>query len=178
MIQNSSAKQISYAALLSALVFVGTQFLKIPLVFGYFNMGDCFILLSGWLIGGPYAMAGAAAGAGLADILSGYVAYAPVTLIIKALMVLIAHTSCRLVCNNSRKIKMCTYAASAFAAELLMVVGYYLFEGCLYGFSAAVVTIPGNLIQGATAIVVSLLLMGALARGGLIRKIRDSFSKE
>ena len=41
---------------------------------------------------------------------------------------------------------------SGAAAELWMVLGYYLFEGCLYGFVPSAVNIPANGVQGAAGL--------------------------
>ena len=40
---------ISIIGLMSALVFVGTYFFKIPSAFGYTHLGDCMIILSAYL---------------------------------------------------------------------------------------------------------------------------------
>ena len=51
------------SALMAALVYVATSIIQIPSpVNGYVNLGDCFVLLSGWLLGPWYG--GAAAGIG------------------------------------------------------------------------------------------------------------------
>lgn len=42
---------ISIIGLMSALVFVGTYFFKIPSAFGYTHLGDCMIILTVCLFG-------------------------------------------------------------------------------------------------------------------------------
>ena len=45
-------KKLVTAAMLAALVCVATIVIQIPsLNQGYLNLGDCFVLLSGWLLG-------------------------------------------------------------------------------------------------------------------------------
>ncbi len=149
--KNTTSKMV-YAALLGALVFLGTQFLKVPLAIGYVHMGDCFVLLLGWVIGGPYAMIGAAIGAGLADLLSGYVMYMPFTMVIKAFMAWIAYKGYQ---KSAKK----SYWMSAVMAEICMVLGYYMTDGFLYGFAAALTGIPGNCFQGVIAVLIGVLIM-------------------
>ena len=73
--------------MLAALCCVATMIIKIPSPLkGYLNLGDCVVLLSGWLLGPAYGFAAAGIGSALADIFSGYVIYAPATFIIKGLM--------------------------------------------------------------------------------------------
>ena len=50
MRQKSSTKKIVIAALLAALTCVATMIIKIPSPLkGYLNLGDCVVLLSGWM---------------------------------------------------------------------------------------------------------------------------------
>ena len=81
----SLAKHLSFTAVLAALCCVSTVFFVVPLpASGYFNMGDVFVLLSGWLLGPLYGAAAAGLGTMLADVVGGYASYAPATLVIKA----------------------------------------------------------------------------------------------
>ena len=48
-------RKLVLAALLAALVCVATMVVQIPSPMqGYVNLGDCFVLLSGWLLGPWY----------------------------------------------------------------------------------------------------------------------------
>ena len=132
--KNQSILNLVFAALFAVLVFVGTASFSIALPFGYFNLGDGFLLLAAWILGGYYAMAGAALGAALADVILGFVIYAPATLIIKALMVIIAFQIPRFISKDKPLLRFAGYFTSSVLAELLMVAGYYLFESALYGF--------------------------------------------
>ena len=73
----------------------------------------------------------AAVGSCLADLLAGYVTYAPITFIIKGIMGLVAG---HLLQKKTRSV-----AYSALLLLLLqafMVLGYFLFEAILYGMPA------------------------------------------
>ena len=53
-------RKLVLAALLAALVCVATMVVQIPSPMqGYVNLGDCFVLLSGWLLGPWYGFAAA-----------------------------------------------------------------------------------------------------------------------
>ena len=79
------------AAMFASLVCVATMVIKIPTpTNGYVNLGDCIVLLSGWLLGPVYGIAAAAIGSMLADLFAGYPVYAAATFVIKGTVALIA----------------------------------------------------------------------------------------
>lgn len=56
------------AAMFASMVCVATMVIKIPTpTNGYVNLGDCIVLLSGWLLGPVYGVAAASVGSMLAD---------------------------------------------------------------------------------------------------------------
>ncbi|HAJ97804.1 MAG TPA: ECF transporter S component, partial [Ruminococcus sp.] len=83
----------------------------------------------------------------LADILSGYMVYAPITLIVKSLMALASYSIYKAL---SEKIN--TFPAritAAVVAEIIMVAGYAVFEGFMYqSVVTALSGVPSNLVQG------------------------------
>ena len=89
---NSKIKQLTIAALFAALACVATMIIKIPSPLkGYLNIGDCVVLLSGWLLPPFYGFLAAGIGSALADLFSGYMIYAAATFVIKGLMALVAY---------------------------------------------------------------------------------------
>lgn len=139
------------AALFTAIVCVATFVVKIPspATNGYFNLGDCFVLLSGWLLGPVYGALAAGLGSALADILSGYVQYAPATFVIKALMAAAAYFIYRAI----QKKPFASKLVGGFAAEAIMVLGYFGYEAVIlqYGLAAAG-SIFSNIMQGLVGI--------------------------
>ena len=83
--KNGKARCICLSALMAALIYVFTAFLHVPSATGYTHIGDAFLYLAGSILPAPFAAAAGAVGAGLSDVLSGYTAWAPWTVIIKAL---------------------------------------------------------------------------------------------
>lgn len=146
------------AAMLAALCCVATMIIKIPSPMkGYFNIGDSIVLLSGWLLTPFYGFFAAAIGSALADVFSGYVFYAPVTFVIKGVMAILAFFVYRALSKKgSRVISRIT---SGFSAELFMVLGYYIFEGIVYGFLPSLVNIPVNALQGAVSLAIAVFLI-------------------
>ena len=70
-------RKLVYAALFAALTCVMTMIVKIPVpaTGGYVNLGDCVVLLAGWVLGPMYGGAAAGLGSMLADLVSGYPLY-------------------------------------------------------------------------------------------------------
>ena len=83
---------ISIIGLMSALVFVGTYFFKIPSAFGYTHLGDCMIILTVCLFGTRRGVLAGAIGAGLSDFLGGYAVWVLPTMVLKGLWAFIAGT--------------------------------------------------------------------------------------
>lgn len=144
-------QKLAIAALFTAIICVATFIVKIPspATNGYFNLGDCFVLLSGWFLGPAYGALAAGLGSALADILSGYAQYALATFIIKAIMAVIAYY----VFNTFKKKAFISKLAGGIAAETLMVLGYFGYEAVIlqYGFAAAG-SIFSNVMQGIVGI--------------------------
>lgn len=142
----------------AALTCAATMVIKIPSPLnGYINLGDCIVLLSGWLLSPLYGFMAAGLGSALADLFAGYVTYAPATFIIKGLMALIAFGGCSLV--RKRPGSFIVRIISGASAEIVMVLGYFVFEGFLYGFGPSAVNIPANGIQGVAGLVLGVILI-------------------
>ena len=81
---DKKVQKLVVSALMAALTYVATMVVQIPSPMnGYVNLGDCFVLLSGWLLGPWYGGAAAGIGSMLTDLLYGYGYYAPGTFVIK-----------------------------------------------------------------------------------------------
>ena len=155
---NTKTKKIVMAALMAALACVATMIIKIPSPLkGYLNLGDCIVLTAGWLLSPTYGFLAAGLGSALADVFSGYVTYAPATFIIKGLMALIAFYGFKLL--NKKIGNLPSRIISGIVAEIVMILGYFVFEGFLYGFIPSAVNIPANGVQGIAGLVIGILLM-------------------
>ena len=154
---NSTIKKTVVSAMLASLICVATMF-RVPLpVVGYVNLGDAFVLLAGWYLPLPYCVFAAGIGSGLADMLSGYAIYIPVTFIIKGLMAAVVFFGHKETFKKQRFSVLSVL--SLIAAELIMVFGYYVFEGFMLGFVPALVNIPYNALQGVVGLVLGVALI-------------------
>lgn len=151
-------QKIVLSALFAALVCVATMLIKIPSPLkGYINLGDGIVLLAAWILPLPYGIAAAGLGSALADLFSGYVAYAPATFVIKALMAVMAYFCYKLFAKKLNSTLSRIF--SAILAETVMILGYFLFEGILYGFLPSLVNIPANAVQAVAGIIIGAALI-------------------
>lgn len=154
------------AAMLAALTCIATMVIKVPTIGtnGYVNIGDSVVLLSMWILGNPYGALAAGIGSGLADLISGYGSYVPGTTVIKFAMAFAGYLVYKAM--TSGKIpKTAAYIVSSLVAEVIMVVGYFLYEATFLGYGvAAAASIPSNMVQGITCLVLGNLLIQALSR--------------
>lgn len=162
-------------ALFAALTCVATLVITIPSpTGGFFNLGDCIVILSAVILGPVYGMLAAGIGSGLADILAGFATYAPATLVIKALMGLAVGTIYQAFAKSGRHFghSIAGAAVGGVAAEIIMVLGYFLYETVLYGAPAAFGNVlTTNLPQAAVGLVGGLALFTVLDRTKLTTKL-------
>ena len=161
-------RKLVLAALLAALVCVATMVVQIPSPMqGYVNLGDCFVLLSGWLLGPWYGFAAGGIGSMLADLFLGYAHYAPGTLVIKGLVALLAALLYEKLGRSPA-----ARIASGVVGEIVMVLGYFGYASMLLGKGlAAAASIPGNIFQGAVGLVVGAVLATVLERAKVTQKL-------
>ena len=163
---NKKTTRIAVAALFAALTCVATMIIKIPSPLkGYLNLGDCIVLLSGWMLSPVYGFLAAGIGSALADLISSYVTYVPATFVIKGLMALIAFYAFKGLRGHIGSLP--SRIVAGVLAEVEMVLGYFVFEGFMYGFAASVVNIPANCVQGAAGIILGTVLIKIFEKTGI-----------
>lgn len=127
---------------------------------GYIHFGDALIYIAAAILPRPYALAAAALGGGLADLLTAPM-WAPATIIIKMLITL-PFTS------ENGKILEKRNLAAPFIAMIFNVGGYYIAEGIMFGsFYTAIASAAGNVIQGAGSAIIFFVLGAALDKAHL-----------
>ena len=161
-------RKLVVSALMAALTYVATMVIQIPSPMnGYVNLGDCFVLLSGWLLGPWYGGAAAGIGSMLTDLLHGYGYYAPGTFIIKGLDALVA----ALIFNAMGRTNVAAIV-SGVVGEIIMVVGYFAYAGLLLGKGiGAAASIPGNLVQAAMGLVIGFVLLKVTQKTRIAEKV-------
>lgn len=162
-------------ALMMALVYIFTTVFKIPtpLTGGYTHLGDCMIFLGVLLLGRKNGTIAAAFGAAMADLLGGYVVYVIPTLIIKGIM---AFTMGTFVEKLMPKKKL-NWLIGAVCGGLLQVLGYAVVETILYGVAAAAASVPANLGQTFTGIIIASVIILALSKANVLKKLEAKNSE-
>lgn len=161
-------RKLVISAMMAALTYIATMVIQIPSPMnGYVNLGDCFVLLSGWLLGPWYGGAAAGIGSMLTDLLSGYGYYAPGTFVIKGLDALVAALLFRAMGRTST-----AALVSGLVGETIMVAGYFGYAALLLGKGlGAAASIPGNLVQATMGLLIGFLLLKILQKTRIAEKI-------
>ena len=157
----SLSKQLALTAVFAALCLIGTVVIVVPLPFGFFNVGDVFVLLAGWCLGPVYGSVAAAVGSALADVITGFPIYAPATFFIKGLDAFIAYMVWFLLkkCIRKERFDFLPRILSALSGESVMVLGYFGYECLLYGINGAIAAVLGNITQGVFGMILATLLI-------------------
>jgi hypothetical protein len=165
-------------AMMTAMVMIATTFFKIPNAMGYIHLGDGFVLLAAIILPKKYACFAGGVGAGLADIYGGYAVWAPWTLVIKIVMVLIVQLFFDFLMKRASNGKHIAKIAGIPFAELFAYVlavlwtvsGYYIAQGFISGnWIAPVADVPGNVLQAAVGSVIAILVSVTLGKTSLGR---------
>ena len=165
-------------AMMTAMVMIATTFFKIPNAMGYIHLGDGFVLLAAIILQKKYACFAGGVGAGLADIYEGYAVWAPWTLVIKIVMVLIVQLFFDFLMKRASNGKHIAKIAGIPFAELFAYVlavlwtvsGYYVAQGFISGnWIAPVADVPGNVLQASVGAVIAILVSVALGKTALGR---------
>ncbi|MBQ7779874.1 MAG: ECF transporter S component [Clostridia bacterium] len=167
----NATQKIVISSLFAALICVATMLIKIPSPLkGYINLGDGIVLLAAWVLPLPYGLVAAGLGSALADLFSGYVVYAPATFIIKALMAVVAYLFYKLFAKKAKATVSRIF--SGILSELVMILGYFLFEGVLYGFVSSLVNIPANAVQAVAGIIIGVLLITVFEKQNITKLLK------
>ena len=170
----SNLFRLVFAGVTGAVVCIATSVFVIPLpTGGYVNLGDCFVMLSGYLLGAVYGALAGGIGAGLADLFLGYGIYAPFTFIIKSLMAVAVYMITKFVAERSEKVRFIFMIVAFLTAEVIMVSGYFVLELCMYGFEGAAANLLGNAVQGVFGCISAVAFYSFLAKSRLSDKIHD-----
>ena len=154
---SSKLRVLTLSGVLGALICLATQ-ISLPTGIGYVNLGDGVLMTGGFLLG-PIGFFPAAVGSALTDLFLGYIPYIPATFVIKGIMGLLSGILLRKdQVTVLRKIVVFTLC------ELIMTVGYFLYEIPLEGLYPAIGSIVPNLLQGFAGIFLALFLTHFLGK--------------
>jgi len=155
-----STRELAYTAMAAAVVAVTTMAVQLPVpqTRGYINLGDTMVFVFALLFGAKVGALGGGLGSALADMLTGYAHWAPFTLIIKGCEGYIVGRFARPETHTGKRFLF------LILAGMQMAGGYLLAGTALYGFGPALVELPGNILQGSSAVVLAPLIVYALQK--------------
>ena len=159
-----TAKFVTINALSIALVCVSTMAIQIPIPLGYMHLGNTCILLTAALFGPTTGLLAGGIGSALADLLTGYTQWVIPTLIIKAVLALIAGLLMFDKDGNFRLLSL-RNAAAAIVSMAWMVFGYVVVGGIMYGSMASgLASAPGLLVKSVLNIAVYFVIAGVFEK--------------
>lgn len=175
MKQNRKQKvqTITLTGLMAAIIVVLTAFVQIKTGFnnGYIHLGDSMVYLAGCLIAGPWGALAGAIGGALADIFAGAPQWAIASAIIKALntvpFILIMRANKK---KGNAKIITPITIAMTIVSGIITVGGYFIAEGIMYSFPAAIPSVPFNIVQ-AVGSAIAFVLIGIALDAVKIQKL-------
>lgn len=158
MLSNKNTVNYTLTGLFAAMIAIMTAYIcHIPYGAngGYIHFGDALIYLAAVLLPRPYALAAAAIGGGLADLLTAPL-WMPATIIIKMLITL-PFTS------KPDKVLSVRNMMAPLVAAAISATGYYLAEGILFGsFLSPLASLLGSAVQSGGSAVIFIALALAL----------------
>lgn len=150
----SKVRYLTMTGFMAALITIMTAYIcHIPVGMngGYIHFGDSLIYLAAVMLPRPYALAAAAIGGGMADLLTAPI-WAPATIIIKMLIVLPFS-------NKSTKIVTPRNIFAAVLAYFISGLSYFLAEYILFGsWSVLLISMSQSLIQSGGSAVFFVIL--------------------
>ena len=154
----SKVKYLTATGFMAALITIMTAYIcHVPVGMngGYIHFGDALIYLAAVLLPRPYALAAAAIGGGMADILTAPM-WAPATIVIKMLIVLPFS-------NKSTKIVTPRNVFATVLAYIISGLSYFLAEYLLFGtWAVLLVSMSQSLIQSGGSAIFFVMLGYAL----------------
>ncbi len=172
-------RAVAITAVMTALIMLGVFVHIAPTpVGGYIHLGDILIYFTAFAFGPTVGGVAGGLGAALSDILSGYAAFSPISLIVHGLQGYIAGRIAHGTTSLPRLI------LAAVVGGIILVVGYYVGEVIFFGyiqpapetagtlaFGVQAAEIPWNIVQGALGALGALLYLAVLrAYPPLIRR--------
>lgn len=162
VVKMTATKKLTINAMCIALTFVATAFINIRLPImangGLIHLGNVPLFLSAMIFGKKTGAIAGAFGMGLFDLISGWTAWAPFTLVIVGIM---GYAAGKISAKNT----IFCYFIAIVVALIIKVVGYYIAEMILYSnYIAPIASIPGNVVQVITAGIIVLPIITALKK--------------
>lgn len=162
---NNNTKSLVINGLFIALTLVATMFINIRLPMigngGLIHLGNVPLFLGAFIYGKRTGAIAGGIGMGLFDLISGWTAWAPFTLVIVGLMGYVSG----LISEKLSLRPVVANTVAVVAALVIKIVGYYFAEVILFGnWIAPLGSIPGNVVQVAVAGIIVVPFAGKLKK--------------
>lgn len=159
---NSNLKKIVMTALFAALACIATMSIRIPTpgTGGYIHPGDAIVILSGIVLGPVYGLLAGGIGSAMSDLLGGYFVYVPITFAIKGLVALVSGLIFQKL-GKDNKSRYMAVILGGIVDIIFVAGGYFICELPMYG-SGAAASIPANIIQGVSGLIIACVLYPVL----------------
>ena len=150
---------VATTAVMTSVTVVFCLFVRIPTGRGYLNLCDVAIYFCAFVFNPMVAMVSGALGTAVADILSGYPQWALISLVVHG-----AEGFCVAWVLHGKN-SLWREFASAFTGVLVVAGGYFALGGLLLtGFGAALVEVPGNILQASVGAVLGFSVSRSVVR--------------
>lgn len=165
------SQRVTRIGLAVSLIALATLVIRIPnpATQGYINLGDAMLFIVALIFGWRVAGVAGALGSALADVLGGFLIWAPWTLLIKGCEGVIVGFIAGLGNSLSPSANLVVPLVAVLVGGIWMVSGYYLAGTIMFGPVAALTQIPGDLIQalvaGGVALPLSKIIKNILEKG-------------
>lgn len=160
-----STKQIAMDAMWIALTLIFTAFVNVQIpafggAGGLVHLGNVPLFVAAMLFGKRTGALAGGIGMGLFDILTGWIAWAPCTILTCGLMGMVVGAICE------KKKTMLAKVVAMVLALMIKIAGYFFYESFLLGngMMAAIKSIPGNCVQVITAALLVFLIIKPLEK--------------
>lgn len=168
------AKEVAIYGLFIALVYIATTInIQLgPTSGGLFHLGNVMSFTIAMVFGKKAGAISGGIGMALYDILSPYAIWAPFTLIIRVIMGYSIGYFAFKTCENKKQ-SIINNAMGLIIAFLVMIVGYYVAEGILYGnWIVPLQSVFANSLQCVVGTAIAIPISAALRTGFKIRHIK------
>ncbi len=160
---NRNALKVAMVSVLTAVVVVFTMVVRIPTARGYLNLCDVAICFIAFTFGPWSAFIAAGLGTALADLISGYAQWAPISFVVHGLegllVALIVQKKGDIAVSLGRK------ALAAVVCIATVSLGYFALSALfITTVSVSAAEIPGNIAQSAVGFALGLVVSAAVKR--------------
>ena len=164
---STNVRDMVISALLIAMVFLSTSFIKIKLPVavngGLIHLGNTTFFIAALVFGAKKGAIAGGVGMALFDFFSEWAVWTPYTFVVRGIMGFIIGTIAHIKGRKGSSVVL--NSAALLAGSLWMIVGYYLSEAIMTGnLIVPATSIPGNIIQLVIGAAIALPASAALKK--------------